>query len=212
VRGQQIRRVEVRVDPDRLPSPVGRGKTVSQQAIAMPTSSTPRAASLWTRARTAASEVLIGAPRYDGGPPAASARRSARTNQPSRLAASCRSTSDLLARSARRATRAPTTGRGTRPRAHRGPPPPRPVRGRAAPDEPGSRGRSTPAARPDRQPRPAAPGRADDRQLVPRVRCPDCDAVGLVMRTSAPLAARVVECITCDALWARSEMVGSVGA
>lgn len=46
-----------------------------------------------------------------------------------------------------------------------------------------------------------------DRQLVPRIRCPACDAVGLAIRTSAPLAQQVVECITCDAAWWRSEML-----
>jgi hypothetical protein len=51
-----------------------------------------------------------------------------------------------------------------------------------------------------------------DRQLVPRIPCPTCSAAGLIMRTSPPLADRVVECATCGAAWPRSVMVGSATA
>ena len=37
-----------------------------------------------------------------------------------------------------------------------------------------------------------------DRQHIPRVRCPWCDAVSLTMRLAPPRHARVVECTTCD--------------
>jgi hypothetical protein len=55
-------------------------------------------------------------------------------------------------------------------------------------------------------------GEPSDRQLVPRVRCPACDATGLVLRTAAPLAEQVIECTTCDQAWIRSKVMGSVGA
>ena len=48
----------------------------------------------------------------------------------------------------------------------------------------------------------------DDRQLVPRARCPLCDAAGLVLRTSAPLDQQVVECTTCDGAWTRDDVLG----
>ncbi|RAK39855.1 hypothetical protein B0I29_104394 [Actinoplanes lutulentus] len=51
-----------------------------------------------------------------------------------------------------------------------------------------------------------------DRQLVPRIPCPDCDTTGLMMRLSPPLAARVIECPTCGAAWPRADVLGSVAA
>ncbi|MDP9799363.1 hypothetical protein J2S43_007875 [Catenuloplanes nepalensis] len=51
-----------------------------------------------------------------------------------------------------------------------------------------------------------------DRQLVPRVPCPACAAVGLMLRGAPPVAERVVECTTCGAAWMWAEMVGSVAA
>jgi hypothetical protein len=47
-----------------------------------------------------------------------------------------------------------------------------------------------------------------DRRYVPRVRCPWCDAVSLMMREAPPLDARVVECATCDGAWTWAEMAG----
>jgi hypothetical protein len=47
-----------------------------------------------------------------------------------------------------------------------------------------------------------------DRRYVPRVRCPWCDAVSLMMRMAPPVAARVVECATCDGAWLWTEMTG----
>lgn len=52
----------------------------------------------------------------------------------------------------------------------------------------------------------------DDRQLISRVRCPACDAVALVLRTSAPPPERVVECTSCDLAWAMDELRGRVAA
>lgn len=51
-------------------------------------------------------------------------------------------------------------------------------------------------------------GEVDDRQLVPRARCPLCDAAGLVLRTSASLDQQVVECTTCDGAWTRDDVWG----
>lgn len=45
-----------------------------------------------------------------------------------------------------------------------------------------------------------------DHQLIPRVRCPWCDAVGLTMRLAPPQPDRVVECTTCDGAWTWDEM------
>lgn len=53
---------------------------------------------------------------------------------------------------------------------------------------------------------------ADDRQLMPRVRCPACQAVSLVLRTSAPQAQRVVECTTCDLAWTWGALAGRAAA
>ncbi|BAL85480.1 hypothetical protein AMIS_2600 [Actinoplanes missouriensis 431] len=53
---------------------------------------------------------------------------------------------------------------------------------------------------------------AHDRQLVPRIPCPDCDTTGLIMRLSPPLDARVIECTTCGSAWPRSEVLGGVSA
>jgi hypothetical protein len=47
-----------------------------------------------------------------------------------------------------------------------------------------------------------------DRQFIPRVRCPWCDAVSLLMRLAPPRPLRVVECTTCDGAWAWTEMTG----
>jgi hypothetical protein len=47
-----------------------------------------------------------------------------------------------------------------------------------------------------------------DRQFVPGVRCPWCDAVSLMMRLAPPRAERVVECTTCDGAWLWTEMAG----
>jgi hypothetical protein len=51
-----------------------------------------------------------------------------------------------------------------------------------------------------------------DRRLLPRVPCPDCGATGLLVRTSPPLAERVVECTTCGQAWPWAAMVRSVVA
>jgi hypothetical protein len=48
-----------------------------------------------------------------------------------------------------------------------------------------------------------------DRQFIPRIRCPWCDAVSLTMRLAPPQHARVVECSTCDGAWLWAEMVGN---
>lgn len=48
-----------------------------------------------------------------------------------------------------------------------------------------------------------------DRQFIPRVRCPYCDTVSLMMRTAPPRPARVVECTTCDGAWLFAEMARS---
>lgn len=47
-----------------------------------------------------------------------------------------------------------------------------------------------------------------DRKFIPRVRCPWCDAVSLLMRLSPPQRQRVVECTTCDGAWTWIEMAG----
>jgi len=52
-------------------------------------------------------------------------------------------------------------------------------------------------------------GEPYDRQFIPKVRCPWCDAVSLLMRLAPPRDARVVECTTCDGAWAWTEMAGS---
>lgn len=52
----------------------------------------------------------------------------------------------------------------------------------------------------------------DDRQLLPRVRCPACDATALTLRTSAPPADRVIGCTTCDLAWTAAEMRGRITA
>jgi len=45
-----------------------------------------------------------------------------------------------------------------------------------------------------------------DRQFIPRVRCPWCDTVSLMMRLAPPQPARVVECTTCTGAWPWTEM------
>lgn len=46
-----------------------------------------------------------------------------------------------------------------------------------------------------------------DRQFIPRIRCPWCDAVSLLMRMTPPRPARVVECTTCDGAWPWAEVI-----
>lgn len=46
----------------------------------------------------------------------------------------------------------------------------------------------------------------DDRQLLSRVRCPACDTVALVLRTSAPPADRIIQCTACDSAWTTTEL------
>lgn len=52
----------------------------------------------------------------------------------------------------------------------------------------------------------------DDRQLMPRARCPECGAASLVLRTSAPQSQRVVECTTCDLARTWADLRGRVAA
>jgi hypothetical protein len=51
-------------------------------------------------------------------------------------------------------------------------------------------------------------GEPQDRQYIPRARCPWCDAVSLSVRLAPPRDARVVECTTCDGAWLWTEMAG----
>ncbi|BEL07845.1 hypothetical protein Q0Z83_060360 [Actinoplanes sichuanensis] len=48
-----------------------------------------------------------------------------------------------------------------------------------------------------------------DRQYVPRVKCPWCDAVSLVMRLEPPQPDRVVECTTCTGAWLWADVAGA---
>lgn len=52
----------------------------------------------------------------------------------------------------------------------------------------------------------------DDRQLIPRIRCPTCDTTSLVTRTTAPPARQIIECTTCDAAWWRTTILGNTAA
>ena len=55
-------------------------------------------------------------------------------------------------------------------------------------------------------------GEPADQARIPRIKCPWCDAVSLVMRLAPPLRDRVIECTTCTGAWAWAEVAVKGGA